>query len=474
MIFTPRPIQNGIITAITHEYQPRYNVWASMGTGKTGASIYAYDMLRMFGEAKRLLVIGPKRVIKNTWPREFEKWKESFGHLSVAVMSGTEDQRIAAARSGADVTTINYDLLPWLCERAGAQWPWDMVIADESTRLKGLRISERISTKGKVFETGQGSVRAKAVAKMARQFVRRWVNLTGSPAPNGLQDLWGQQFFIDRGARLGTTFTAYQRRYFHQFEDKEGRLRVEAHPWAQKQIEALLRDCTVAIKAEDWFPLDKTIERIVYIDLPPSVRKRYEQVQKEFFTELESGERIDVFNASSKMNKCLQFACGSVYFDDAGNWAPVHDEKIDALRSIVEETNGEPLLVRYTYRPDCARILKEFPQAVFFDDSRETEDRWNRGDIPMMVTHAASAGHGSNLQDGGRILVDYGQDWSLEQDEQIIERLGPLRQFQSGHPRSVFRYRIVAKGTLEDRVVLPTVRRKMTLQDALTNAMKNA
>lgn len=459
---------------------PRCNVFAGMGLGKSGASIDTFETLRMFGEAKHLLVLGPKRVAKNTWPREVEKWKGSFGHLSVATMVGTEAERLAGARAKADITTIHYDMLPWLVEKAGSQWYWDMVVADESTRLKGLRVSlqhgrKKDGSQGKEHLRGQGSSRAAALAQVAHKYVRRWVNLTGSPAPNGIVDLWGQMWFIDGGRRLGNSFTAYSDRFFRSVPGSEGYSRIEPMPFSQKIIEDLIRDCCITVDAKDWFDIKAPIERTVTIQLPPAARRQYDQMQKELFTQvLANGvnQEVEAFNAGSKSNKCLQIASGNVYYDDKGAWASVHDEKIEALRSIVEETNGEPLLVRYCYRPELERIMKAFPKAKFFDDKRATEDAWNRGEYPMLVTHAASAGHGSNLQDGGRILVDYSSGWNLEEDEQIIERIGPTRQLQSGHDRAVFRYRIVAEGTIEETAVLPRIKQKMSIQDALKNAMK--
>lgn len=478
MIYTPRPYQYLISDFVVDH--PRGNVYASMGTGKTSSIYHAYDRLRMFGEAKRLLVIGPKRVAKNTWPREVEKWKESFGHLSVAAMIGSEDERLAAGRMKADITTINYDNLPWLVEKAGTQWPWDMVVADESTRLKGLRVSlqkgkKKDGSAGKEYIRGQGSSRARALADVAHKRVRRWINLTGSPAPNGIVDLWGQMWFVDGGFRLGNSFDAYSDRYFRAVRGSEGYSRIEPMPFSQKLIEDKIRDCCITIDAKDWFDIKDPIERVVNVQLPPAARRQYNEMQKELFTQIRNGDKnedVEAFNAGGKSNKCLQIASGNVYYDDKKNWVKVHDEKIEALRSIVEETNGEPLLVRYTYKPELERILAAFPRAKFFNDKLQTEEAWNRGEYPMLVTHAASAGHGSNLQDGGRILVDYSQGWDLEQDEQIIERIGPTRQLQSGHDRAVFRYRIVAEDTIEETAVLPRIKYKMSVQDSLKAAMK--
>lgn len=339
------------------------------------------------------------------------------------------------------------------------------------TRLKGLRVSVRTSSKGKEFIAGQGSSRAKALASIAHRKVRHWINATGSPAPNGLVDLWGQQWFVDGGRRLGHSFTAFQNRWFRALPGGDGYSRVEPLPHAQAEIESLMRQTSITVEAKDWFPLEEVIERNVFVDLPPKARSHYRDMEKNLFTELAQGE-VEVFNAGSKTQKCLQIASGIIYYDDERNWAEVHSEKIDALKSIFEETNGENLLVAYQHRADLARILKAFPKARELDANPKTLAAWNRGEIRMLVCHPASAGHGLSLQHGGRILVDFSTGWNLEYDEQVIERIGPTRQAQSGYERSVFRYRIVARDTLEQHSVIPRLKSKMSVQDALKAAMK--
>lgn len=467
--FVPRPYQNLIRSfALDHR---RANIFASPGLGKTSASIDIFDSLRAVGEAKRALVLAPKRVAINSWGGEIDKWRDSFGHLSIAVAIGTPDQRMAALRSGADITCINYDNIPWLMEKAGSEWPFDVVFADESTRLKGLRVAQRTSTRGKEYIQGQGSTRAKAIAGVALKHVRHWYNLTGSPAPNGLQDLWGQQFFVDGGRRLGSSFAAFQNRWFRSVPGSGGYSQIEPLPFAQREIEALLRETSITVDAKDWFPIEDAIERHFYVDLPSAARKHYLEIEKNLFTELACGAEVEVFSSGSKAQKLLQIANGIIYHSE-GEWENLHDEKLDALRSIKEETNGENLLVAYHYKPDRQRILKAFPKARFLDDNPKTLEDWNAGRIPMLVCHPASAGHGLSLQHGGRILVDYSSNYNMEYDEQVLARVGPVRQLQSGYNRSVFRYRIVARDTIEQHSVLPRLTHKMSIQDSLKAAMK--
>lgn len=470
MIFTPRPYQRLIENFGLNNR--RGNVYASPGMGKTSAAYSIFDAKRMMGESKRALVLAPKRVALSAWPRERDKWGESFGHLTVAAAIGTPDERLAALRSTPDILSINYENVEWLIDQYGDNWPFDTVFADESTRLKGLRVSLQVSKNGKEFINGQGSSRAKALAEVAHKRVRNWYNLTGSPAPNGIVDVWGQQWFVDAGKRLGSSFTAFSQRWFRAVPGSDGYSQIEPLPNAQREIERLLAETSIVVEAKDWFPLEKVIEREVLIDLPPTARRQYREMEKEFFTEVENHE-IEVFAAGSKAQKCLQIASGTVIHDtESRAWVKVHDEKLEALRSIVEETNGEPLLVAYQYKADLERILKAFPKARYLDTNPNTEDAWNDGKIPMLVCHPANAGHGLSLQHGGRILVDYSSNFNLELDEQVLERLGPTRQYQSGYNRSVFRYRIVARDTIEERSVLPRLRFKTSVQDSIKQAMK--
>ena len=209
------------------------------------------------------------------------------------------------------------------------------------------------------------------------------------------------------------------------------------------------------------------------VDLPPKARQIYDDLESKLFAEINNEHEVEVFNAASRSNKCLQIGSGVVFVNpETREWGDLHDEKIDALKSIVEETNGEPLLVAYQFVPEKQKIIKAFPKAKVLNNDPKMIDDWNRGKIPMLIVHPASAGHGLNLQDGGRILVDFSTGWNLEYDEQVIERIGPTRQLQSGHNRAVYRYRIVAKDTIEQTTVLPRLITKASVQDALKDAMK--
>lgn len=468
-VFIPRVYQRPMTQFIVDT--PRCNLYAGMGTGKGPATLEAIATLFLFGEINRVLVVAPKRVALNTWPGEIAKFCSSFGHMTCAAAIGNAERRHAAIKSGADITTINYENLTWLVDNYGAAWPFDMIVCDESSRLSGLRVSLQTSKTGKKFLTGQGGSRAKSLARVALTKAKRFVNLSGTPAANGLEQLWGQCFYLDAGMRLGTSFTAFQSRWFRQLPGGDGYARIEPLPYADEQIRSAIKDLTISIEAKDHFDLPPLIENIITVDLPPAARQKYKEVEREFFTEIE-GHVIEAFSAGAKSQKCLQLAAGAAYTDDQGNWVEVHDAKLDALQSVMEEAAGMPVLVFYHFKSDLARIQKAFPKAVHLGAKPQTIVDWNAGRIPMLLAHPQSAGHGLSLQHGGNICCFFSTNWSLEADSQAIERIGPTRQAQSGYKRPVFVHRIVARGTL-DEVVVARLRTKASIQDALLKAMKN-
>ncbi|MGP0955196.1 SNF2-related protein [Serratia sp. CY82433] len=455
--FTSRPYQDLIINHLLDT--PRSNVWAGMGMGKTVATLTGLEDLFMAGsETQPALVLAPLRVAASTWPDEVEKW----GHLrniEIQPIVGTAKERAAALfNSNASVFTTNYDNLVWLVEQLGGRWPFGTVIADESTRLKSFRLR-------------QGGKRAAALAKVAHKHVHRWVNLTGTPAPNGLIDLWGQAWFVDQGERLGRTYSAFTSRWFNsiQFPGQQWS-KLEARPCAQEQMQAALHDVTISLDAADWFDIDAPIHNVIRVPLPPKARSQYLAMEKEMFLEL-NGAGVEALNAAAKTVKCLQIASGAIYTDDAGTWAEVHDAKLQALDSILSESGGMPVLVAYHFKSDLARLLKAFPKGRQLDADPQTIRDWNAGKIPVLFAHPASAGHGLNLQDGGNILVFFSHWWDLEQYQQIIERIGPTRQAQAGHRRPVWIHHIIAVDTT-DEMVMERRNSKREVQDILLEAMK--
>lgn len=455
--FTPRPYQHSIIAHIVDT--PRCAIWAGMGLGKTVSTLTAIDIINLV-EPGPTLVLAPLRVASSTWPDEVAKWQH-LSDLTISPIVGDASSRRKALATKADVYTINYENLPWLVEQCGETWPFAKIVADESTKLKGFRLR-------------QGGMRARELARVAHSKASRFIQLTGTPSPNGLQDLWGQFWFLDRGSRLGRSFSAFEARWFQKIQVGEDRHAVQTKPlaFAQSQIEDAVRDLCISLDAKDHFEIDEPIVNVIRVDMPAKARAQYKEMEKEMFIELECGAQIEALNAASKTIKCLQIANGAIYTDDTRtNFTEIHNEKIKALESIIEEAAGMPILVAYHFKHDLARLQKAFPKGRALDSDPNTIRDWNAGKTPLLFAHPASAGHGLNLQDGGNILAFFGHWWNLEEYQQIIERIGPARQAQSGYNRPVFIHHIVTKGTMDEMVML---RRdsKREVQDLLLEAMK--
>lgn len=446
--FVPHAYQ---LPAKAHLYaNPRSALWMPMGGGKTITTLTALEELSLVEDVYPVLVLAPLRVARSTWPSEVRKWAQTQ-HLKVVPVVGSASQRAAALQTQADIYTTNYENLPWLVEFYGDRWPFKTVVADELTRLKSYR-------------TRQGSKRAAALAKVAHTHVKRFIGLTGTPSPNGLPDLWGQVWFLDRGERLGRTYSAFEARWFYKGWDGYS---LKALPHAQKEIEDKLKDICLTVTG---LPVDEPIFNEILVDLPKGARALYDEMEKEMFTEIENNE-IVANNAAAKTTKLLQLANGAAYTDEDGNFVEVHDAKIEALDSIIEEAAGAPVLVAYHFKSDLVRLKAAFPKAKVLDKDPKTIEAWNRGEIPVLLAHPASAGHGLNLADGGNILAFFSMDWSLENHMQIIERIGPMRQKQAGFDRPVFVHYILARDTV-DQMVLERLRSKRSVQDVLLEAMK--
>ena len=745
----------------------------------------ALATLFLFGQIQRVLIIGPKRVARDTWPEAIANFSPSFGWMTIAKAIGDEKKRHAAVRSSAVIVTINFDNLDWLVSNYGDKWPFDMVVVDESTKLRGLRVSIQTHKKsGKKYLAGQGASRAKELARVAHTRVKRWVNLTGTPSLAGLEALWGPTWFVDAGHRLGNSFTAFSHRWFRSVpgSDKQRQV-IEPMPFSEAQIRNAIQDITVVVDIKDWVPVGEPVETIIYVDLPAAAQRHYDEMARELATEID-GQVIEAFSAGTKSQKCiaegtpvlttdgwkaielitaadrlwdgdnwvrsegavcngyrqtvscwgvdmtedhlvltdrgwreakevledavqdqrlsrfavrlpndhcedrvaafgqemegplvgalrlrkgnnrdrrklavalatcaevmrvstrraargrkrvarngvapgatamargetashqpeeqrlaelrgarhhhvrtlavafrkllarhgaefrarsatrqtrqrgslrplelplgdhkragqqqaaerkntnplgdhddcrsggqsrvetnhgiqkiqsrlvrepttrprvydivncgpqnrftvrggdggvfiahncLQIASGAMYTDDQGSWAPVHDEKLEVLKSVSEEALGMPLLVFYHFKSDAARILKAFPKAVMLDDKPKTMEDFKAGKIPMLLAHPASAGHGvDGLQHGTHICFFYSTNWSAENDAQAIERIGPTRQMQSGYDRVVSVIRAVARGTVEESAV-KRLKSRISVDQALREGLK--
>ena len=456
-IFTPREYQAPVIDHVVD--LERCGLWVPMGGGKTVSVLTAVTHLDLVEPVYPMLVLAPLRVATSTWPDEVTKWAHLHA-VRVVPICGDVNARRAALRRKAEVFTINYENIPWLVEELGDKWPFKTVIADESTKLKGFRLR-------------QGSKRAQALAKVAHKKVGRFVELTGTPSPNGLQDLWGQAWFIDQGARLGRSYQGFIDRWFQSVRvgaDPHA-VQIKPLPFAQEQIQDKLRDVCLSIDVAKYLDIREPIVNVLRVDMPAKAREMYRDMEREMFLQIGENE-VEAFDAAGKTLKCLQLASGAIYTDDScTTFAEVHDAKLQALESIVEEAAGMPVLVAYHFKHDLERLLRAFPRGRALDADPATIRDWNAGKIPLLFAHPASAGHGLNLQDGGNILVMFSHWWNLEEFQQIVERIGPTRQAQAGHDRPVFIHHIIARDTV-DELVMARRESKREVQDLLMEAMR--
>lgn len=447
-------------TFIPHDYQipamehltlhRRCALWAGMGTGKTVVTYTALDRLDAVEDVYPVLVVATKRVADITWATEAKKWAH-LAHLRVVVVSGTERQRIKALKQPADYYVTNYEQLAWLVRYFGDKWPFSVVVADELTRLKSYRLR-------------QGGSRAGALGKVVHGTGSRFIGLTGTPNPNGLKDLWGQMWFIDRGERLGRTYSAFEMRWFRIGYDG---FSIQPMEHAQKQIEELLADVCLTVTG---LPVDLPIIQPVYVDLTPSVRQLYMAMEKEAFAVI-ADEGVEAVNAAVRLNKCLQICNGALYLDDGKRWERVHDAKIDALRSILAEAGGAPVLIGYNFRSDLERLLAAFPGALNLN-TKDGLAAALRGEGTVWIGHPKSIGHGvDGLQEHCHHVAFFGLNWNLEEYLQFIERVGPQRQKQSKKDRPTFVYPILVRNTVDDLVWL-RLASKRSVQDVLLEAMK--
>lgn len=432
----------------------RCGLHAGTGTGKTVTTLTAADILLLAGEANKILILGPLRVARDVWTDEAVKW-EHTRHLRISRVLGTETQRKAALREKADIYVTNYEQLPWLVRYLGNDWPFDTVIADESTKLKGFRLR-------------QGGQRTRALGSVAHKQVRRFIELTGTPAPNGVKDLWGQMWFLDAGKRLGRSFSAFEDRWFQRGRDG---FTLEPLPHAFGEITGLVDDICLSIQAKDYFDLYEPIVNNIEVVLPPKAMAAYREMEKLMFLEIQQ-VGIEAFNAASRTIKCLQLANGAIYLDEkTETWAELHNAKIEALESIVEEASGAPVLVAYKFKSDRERLLKHFAGAVDLS-TKAGLAKFKAGHAAVGIGHPDSIGHGiDGMQEVCNIIAFFGLDYNLETRQQIIERIGPTRQFQSGHDRPVFIHNLIAKGTL-DELVLARVETKASVQQLLLDRLK--
>ncbi len=426
-------------------------VFLDMGLGKSIITLTAlFDLCLDSFLVRKVLVIAPLRVARDTWPVEIKKWDHLNG-LSYSVAVGSEAERKAALMQRASVYIINRENVQWLIEESGLTFDYDMVVIDELSSFKSYQAK-----------------RFRSLLKV-RPMVKRIVGLTGTPSSNGLMDLWAEFRILDLGKRMGRFITHYRNTYF-QPDKRNGQVvfSYKPLPGAEEKIYAAISDITISMKAADHLKMPECVHNDAIVTLSPKERKSYDTMRKDLVISLK-GEEIDAGNAAALANKLSQMANGAVYGEDKRVFQ-IHDRKLDMLEDLIEGANGKPLLVAYWFKHDLERIsgrLHKLHIPFRSLDSSDSVERWNNGDIPVVLIHPASAGHGLNLQAGGSTLIWFGLTWSLELYQQTNGRL--WRQGQKSD--TVVIHHIIAKDTIDERI-MAALRRKDKAQTALIDAVK--
>ena len=422
-----------------HEYQKRATqfiidnrycaLFLDMGLGKTVSTLTAIDILKNdYLEIDKVLVIAPKSVALNTWSGETAKW-DHLKKLRISVAMGTAAQRTKAIERDADIYVTNRDNVKWIVDYFKKEpWPFDTVVLDESSSFKN-----------------PSSQRFKALRKIRPQ-LRRVIELTGTPSPNGLMDLWPQIWLLDMGERLGRTLGSYRSEFFTAGR-RNGAVVYDwiARPEARQRISKRLADISMSMQASDYLDMPDVIDGGLTLALPPDEMRDYQAFQKEQLMQLDNTD-IEAVTAAALTNKLLQYTGGALY-DDQHNWHEVSTAKLEALQDIVESTD-ESVLIYYQYQSEKDRILKMLPAPVTFTGEPELLESWNAGKIRLMLAHPASVAYGLNMQAGGHIIVWYTPTWNLELYMQANARL-----HRQGQTKPVVIYHLIASGTIDERVM---------------------
>ncbi len=430
MQFKPYAYQTHAIERVVS--QPNVGLFLECGLGKSVITLSAINEM-LYLDVAKVLVIAPLRVAETTWTDEIKKW-DHLRHLRIAKVLGNQANRLEALKADADIWVINRENVSWLVNHYGAKWPFDMVIIDELSSFKSSK-----------------SQRFRALRKV-RPFIERIVGLTGTPAPNGLLDLWPQLYLLDRGERLGRTLSAYRERYF--VPGKRNQVTIfswEPKPFADEVIQAKISDICISMASKDWMDLPERIDRKVQVKMPEKAYKQYRKLEKDWLLPLVDGD-ITAGNSAVVGGKLLQLANGAVY-DEHQQVKVIHNSKLDALMDIIEALNSKPVLVFYTYKHDLLRVQekvrKQYPKLnVKPLKGAEDIDAWNQVRIHVLLAHPASAGHGLNLQSGGSTIVWFGLPWSLELYQQ-----GNARLHRQGQKENVIVHHLIAKGTIDEQVM---------------------
>lgn len=403
-----------------------------------------FDLILDMFLIRKVLVIAPLRVARDTWPSEIKKWDHLKG-LTYSVAVGTEADRKAALMQTADVYIINRENVDWLVNKSGIPFDFDMVVIDELSSFKSYQAK-----------------RFKSLLKV-RPKLKRIVGLTGTPSSNGLMDLWAEFRVLDLGERLGRYITNYRNAFFRP-DKRNGEVifSYKPLPGAEQQIYDRICDITISMKSCDYLKLPECVINEVPVVMDEKEMAVYDKFREDMVAKIKDTE-IDAANAAVLSGKLLQMANGAVY-DEEKNSLHIHDRKLDALEDLFEGANGKPVLIAYWYQHDAERIKARFPVREI-KTSKDIED-WNAGKISAAIIHPASAGHGLNLQSGGSTLIWFGLTWSLELYQQTNARL-----HRQGQTDTVVIHNIIAIGTIDEQV-MKALRKKEKTQDALIDAVR--
>ena len=460
------------VKAVDHILQhPQSMLFLDMGLGKSICTLTAITDIFNAGVSMGVLVIAPLRVCQTVWAQEAKKWSHTK-HLTSALVHGPH-HKYRAIGQHKHIYLLNYEGIQWFVNQVEIQFlakgrslPFDTIVLDEITRLK--------NTRDTTYGDDPGSVRGEALLRLLK-YVPRRIGLTGTPAPNGLEDLFGQYLVLDGGRRLGTSYLGFRERFFKPAGF--GGYKSSITAIGKDHIHQLIADITIQMKGEDYLELPKITENVINIQLPHDLRKAYDKLELEMFLELDSGASIEAVNSLSLMSKALQFSNGAIYTTpELPEWEKIHDLKLDALQEIYDSHGQSPLLIGYQYKHDKERILKKFKKLkpVALDskvkraEAEEIVIKWNRGEIPMLIGHSQSIGHGLNLQFGSNHIVFFGLGYNLELYLQLIGRLG-----RQGQPEDrVFVHKILCADTL-DQAVNDALHTKEATQDDLRESLQN-
>lgn len=426
-------------------------LFLDMGLGKTGVVLTAINDLKYNRfEACKVLVIAPKKVAEATWQKEATKW-DHLKHLRFSTVLGPLQKRIRALNMPADIYIINRENVCWLVEYYRNAWPFDTVIIDESSSFK--------SHQAKRFKS----------LTWVRKSINRIVILSGTPAPNGLTDLWAQLYLLDEGKRLGKRITHYRERYFEPDQrDRDQVFSYAPKPGAEEVIKNLISDICISMKSEDYLDLPDLIQDVIPVLLDGKAQASYDKLEKEMFLEVDVETIIDAGTAAVLTNKLLQLSNGAVY-DASRNVAEIHNCKIEAFMELIEALDGRPALVFYNFQHDKDRLKKALAKSKLrvreFKGPTDQDD-WNNKQIDVLLAHPASCAYGLNLQQGGNHIIWFGLNWSLELYQQANARL-----YRQGQTEKVIVHHLVVEGSV-DEDVMAALEDKSATQNRLMQALK--